>query len=515
MKNLLVILSLFTISLCSVAQSVETYRNPVIGGDHPDPSIIRVNDTYYAVATSNGFGPLYPVYESKDMVNWTRISSVFLDLPSWTVNSFWAPELYYENGTFFVYYTARRKSDKISCIGVATTKDIHTPFTDHGIIIEWGKEAIDAYIFKDDDGKKYISWKAYGLTKGRPIELLCSELSKDGLKLVGEHFSLTQHDKGWKKSGEEGQCMVKRNGYYYVFYSVGGCCDNRCDYRVEVARSKSIKGPYEQYSQNPILEGGGLWKCCGHGTMVQSPEDRWFYLYHSYHTYDFEFIGRQVMLDELCWNDETGWPYFKQGRNPSAQAPVPFKGTVQKSQEQTGNLLDPEVAQYLQWNVHIPKPRYTNDSKGTTLICEEKYNHAFLGTSPLDGNYSIETALSAKSATPKGLCIYGDEKNRLEIVAIGNKIEVVECKKGNENILYSFNSGEYSTLYLRSTAISGRWFRFEWSTDRKTWTRCEDSSKNSEFNGLFLPQWGTTMRSGIIVKQGGDNRGTFDYLSIF
>ena len=69
---------------------------------------------------------------------------------------------------------------------------------DHGIIIEWREEAIDAFVFKDDDGKLYITWKAYGLTEGRPIEILGSELSPDGLSLVGEHFTLCDHTKGWR-----------------------------------------------------------------------------------------------------------------------------------------------------------------------------------------------------------------------------------------------------------------------------------------------------------------------------
>src|SRR5690606_28960672 len=118
---------------------------------------------------------------------------------------------------------------------------IRKGFTDHGIIIEWGEEAIDAFVFQDDDGKLYIAWKAYGLTEGRDIEILASELSADGLSLVGEHFTLTDFSKGWQGAGDEGQCVVKHNGYYYMLYSIGGCCDNRCDYRVMVARSKNLR----------------------------------------------------------------------------------------------------------------------------------------------------------------------------------------------------------------------------------------------------------------------------------
>ncbi len=255
--NLLFVVFLFAFFTGTMAQTgmeKSVYTNPVIPGDIPDPTVIRVGNMYYAAGTTSDFAPNYPLYESADLVNWKQIGSIFNEQPSWTSDSFWAPELCHHNGTFYVYYTAKRKGDRVSCIGVATTKDLRKGFTDRGIIIEWGNEAIDAFVFQDDDQKRYISWKAYGLTKGRPIEILASELSADGLSLVGEHFSLTRFDQGWKGSGDEGQCLIKHGGTYYMLYSVGGCCDNRCDYRVMVSRSKNLKTGWEQLPE-PILQG--------------------------------------------------------------------------------------------------------------------------------------------------------------------------------------------------------------------------------------------------------------------
>ena len=95
------------------------YKNPVIAGDIPDPSIIRVENDYYAVGTSCDFAPNYPIYHSTDLVNWTRISSVFSEPPAWTSDDFWAPEMSYRNGTFYVYYTTKRRDNRLPCIGVA------------------------------------------------------------------------------------------------------------------------------------------------------------------------------------------------------------------------------------------------------------------------------------------------------------------------------------------------------------------------------------------------------------
>src|SRR5262245_11584214 len=93
---------------------VATYRNPVIPGDYADPSVIRVGDTYYAAGTSSEWAPFYPLHVSRDLVNWEPIGHVFTRMPEWAAASYWAPELFHHDGTFFVYYTARRKSDNVS-----------------------------------------------------------------------------------------------------------------------------------------------------------------------------------------------------------------------------------------------------------------------------------------------------------------------------------------------------------------------------------------------------------------
>ena len=106
------------------------------------------------------------------------------------MGSYWAPELFYYNDTYYVYYTARRSSDRKSFIGVATAHDVRQGFTDHGIIVEWTNEAIDAFVI-ELDGRLYITWKAYGLDNGKEIEILGSELTDDGLKMKGKSDAYT------------------------------------------------------------------------------------------------------------------------------------------------------------------------------------------------------------------------------------------------------------------------------------------------------------------------------------
>src|SRR5687768_14357483 len=205
-------------------------ENPVIPGDFADPSLIRNGKIYYATGTSSEWAPHFPLFQSTDLLHWQSIGYIFSQTPSWAASSFWAPELFFWKGTYFLYYVARKKSDGISCIGVATSKDPVKGFTDRGILLEFGKEAIDPFVIKED-GKLYMTWKAYGLDQ-RPIEILGSRLSDDGLKIEGEPFTLLRDD---EKKGLEGQCLVKKGQYYYLFYSTGACCGPKCSYQVEVA----------------------------------------------------------------------------------------------------------------------------------------------------------------------------------------------------------------------------------------------------------------------------------------
>ena len=190
MKHLLLLASLLTCMGAGAQQA--TFRNPVIAGDMADPTVIRVDNTYYATGTSSEWAPYYPLFRSKDLVNWRQIGHLFEQQPAWTRSSFWAPELFHRNGKTYAYYTARRKTDGTSYIGVATADKPEGPYTDHGPIVEYGTEAIDAFVL-EDAGELYISWKAYRLDP-RPIELLACKISDDGLRMAGEPFTLLRDD---------------------------------------------------------------------------------------------------------------------------------------------------------------------------------------------------------------------------------------------------------------------------------------------------------------------------------
>lgn len=48
-------------------------ENPILPGFYPDPSCIRVGDTFYLINSSFQFFPGLPIHTSTNLVDWTLI----------------------------------------------------------------------------------------------------------------------------------------------------------------------------------------------------------------------------------------------------------------------------------------------------------------------------------------------------------------------------------------------------------------------------------------------------------
>ena len=87
------------------------YKNPIIKGFHPDPSICRVGEDYYLVTSSFEYFPGIPVFHSKDLVNWTQIGNCAARAEEFPLEQvkdsggIWAPTIRWNQGTFYVTAT--------------------------------------------------------------------------------------------------------------------------------------------------------------------------------------------------------------------------------------------------------------------------------------------------------------------------------------------------------------------------------------------------------------------------
>lgn len=427
-------LLLVAFPLCNVnAQELEFYQNPVIRTDLADPSVIRFDGAYYVSGTSSEWAPFYPIYKSTDLVNWVQVGHVFEQKPYWTESSFWAPELYVYNNKVYCYYSARRKSDHKSYIGVAVSDTPEKAFEDKGPLVTIGSECIDAFVF-NDNGQLYITWKAYGLDP-RPIEILCCKLSSDGLHLEGEPFSLLTDE---ESIGMEGQCIIRKGDWYYLLYSARGCCGPGSDYEVRVARSKKITEPFQKYSDNPILMCSDDFQACGHGTVTTTPDGRSYYLCHSYQRDAKFYMGRQPIVQELMFGSDQ-WPHFKTGRLATSRQPMPFEGIKQGEWKQfADDFSSNKLGVSWTWNYTFCNVKTEINGNGKLLLSGKgikEPNAAALCQRTPDADYCFAVNVLNNGQSMRGIVLYGDAGNYVALVLQGKKLQTISKCNGKETIL--------------------------------------------------------------------------------
>lgn len=482
-----------------------TFRNPVIRGDVADPTIIHVGKNYYAAGTSSEWAPYYPLFVSQDLVNWQPIGHLFDRQPEWTVSSFWAPELYYDGKQVYLYYTARRKSDNVSYIGVATAEKPEGPFTDHGPIITYGTEAIDAFVI-EDQGERYISWKAYGLDK-RPIEILGCKLSADGLRLEGEPFSLLRDD---ERRGMEGQHWLKKGDYYYLVYAVNGCCGPQSDYAVAVARSKNLKGPYEKYDGNPILHGGDEIQSCGHGTITTTDDGRMFYLCHAYLKGGEFFCGRQPILQELVLGED-GWLHFKSGETATLTQPLPFASTIQEPVQDFYDAFG-QTTLRKEWSWNYPYSEVAcSVSEGRLALSGTPKGSSVSGAAlclrPVTAHTRFETAVVWHDGKWCGIALYGDDRNLLSMGIENNQLRLKTVLDGK--LEYSeplADIPDKQPVCLRMEMHDGKPSAFAYSLDGQVWKPVNLPDRE----GKGFIQWDRVARPGLYTE----GKAEYEYASL-
>ncbi|HEX8492080.1 MAG TPA: family 43 glycosylhydrolase [Pyrinomonadaceae bacterium] len=508
--------ALLLLSLCAtgaVGQRRPTYTNPAMAGDFPDPSVIRVGQDYWATATSSEWAPEFPILHSRDLVNWEIVGAVFQKRPAWSVGKYWAPEISQHLGRFFIYYAAQKKDGPL-CVAVATARRPQGPYTDHGPLVCQEVGSIDGFPVTDENGDRYLLWKEDGNSVSKPTPIWAQRLSKDGTRLVGERKELFHNDQAWEKHASlpygdlvEGPAVVKRGGWFYIFYSGNFCCARECNYMIGVARSRKLLGPWEKNPKNPIMRGNENWKCPGHGTIVTDARGRDFLLYHAMKADDFVYVGRQTLLDEIKWG-ANGWPTINDGRGPSVKAASPHGATdVAAEYAFFDEFNSTRLLPGWQWPAYNePDVRVESRNLGQVVLAPSTTNQfktemvgAVLARSPAVGDYVATTRVNTKEMRPNaigGLSAYGDHENALGASVKANRVTLWRLEKGNLQAVTETNAPNSGYLFLRMTARDGHRYRFAFSRDNRTWTNIGE-----ELDGSYLPPWDRGVR--VALTAGG------------
>ena len=288
------------------------YHNPIRTGMYPDPSIVRVDDTYYMVNSTFIYFPCIPVSMSKDLIHW-KIIGYAITNPEWANidnleggRGYWAPDISYYKGRFYITATYRLNDDDNVYRKQIVVSSEHPegPYSKPAIIDEDG---IDPSIFNDDDGRRYML-----LNRGARI----FELNEDATKQISKAELLFYGD---NKRAPEGPHLLKKDGYYYLFEAEGGTGPG---HRITVSRSRELKGIYEPCPYNPIMRQNNpdeIIQRCGHGKPVQTQNGDWYMVYLCGRKIGdgYSILGRETALDPISWTMD-GWPIVNNLKGPSA-----------------------------------------------------------------------------------------------------------------------------------------------------------------------------------------------------
>ncbi|HEX7412291.1 MAG TPA: family 43 glycosylhydrolase [Bacteroidales bacterium] len=317
---------------------VKTYVNPVLPGDHPDPTLLKVGDDFYHCGSSFHFTPYLPVYHSKDLVHWEVISRVVppskagfvTDRPSAGI---WQGAITHFYGSYWIFFSANGQ-------WFSKANSPKGPWSDPVQVKpdpKTGPLGYDNSIFVDDDGKPYMLIK--NLQKINRIQAL----GRDG-QLTDTVINLDWINAKSQYSWAEGPVMSKHNGYYYYF-PAGDVSGGQYVLRTTALTADSTK--WERLGEffKPVTDPKTGFSRPNHiAAPVQLNDGTWWTIGQSYERVgndDWSGTGRQTGLYQLIWEGNRPWgmaPTTKPLQNPNLPASGILWRSVQSDYFDTDSL---------------------------------------------------------------------------------------------------------------------------------------------------------------------------------
>ncbi|MCF3109388.1 glycoside hydrolase family 43 protein [Niabella sp. CC-SYL272] len=468
---------LFILAIYSNAQQL------VLPGDHPDPSVVKIGDEYWAAGTTSNWFPAFTLYRSRDLVSWTAAGHVFTKMPGWAGYYMWAPEISYDNGKVYIYYAARKKEGSM-CIAAAVAHQPEGPYRDLGPLMCEADGSIDAFPVRDEKGKLHILWKEDGNSAGKPTPIWAAEMKEDRTGLIGRKRELFRADMPWERGLVEGVSVIRHRDYFYAFYAGAACCGRTCSYGTGVARSKSLYGPWEKYPGNPVLIGNSKWKCPGHGTPVEK-DGRFYFLYHAYSTGSDVYAGRQGLLNEFEFTAD-GWLRFL---NQPDETEAVMSHTIN----------DHFSADRLAGNWHWSIFREVNCSvAGNTLKLQALpvACGAYIGQSVLTSDYEAQVTLLGKSSSAAGLALIGDDRNMVAATLYNGMLRLTQLKQDKAEVLAEKKINRPVRLVFKVKVVNNTQAFFTYSMDGRKF----HTLNNLPADIYYLPPWDRALRVGLVSK---------------
>jgi xylan 1,4-beta-xylosidase len=382
------------------------YLNPIVPGDHADPTILKDGADYDMSFSSFQQTPGAIIWHSRDLVNWAPICAA-LARPPGTV---WAMDLVKVDGRFFLYIPVL--TDGGTDIHVVHADAIRGPWIEPVDLHIAG--CIDPGHVRGEDGRRYLF-----VNGGRRVRLADDGLSTDG-PVEANAWTPWRYPSDWvvEMFAPEGPKLLRRGEWFYLLSAVGGTAGPPTSHMVTLTRSRSVHGPWEHCPHNPIVRTRSAdepWWSRGHASAVEGPAGDWWMVHHGYEN-GFRTLGRQALLEPVEWTPD-GWLRARGGTldRPLAK---PRGGRPSPS----GHALSDDFAQGplgLQWSQHAAgaddaaRLRFEDDG----LLIRGK-GVALADCSPLTcgvGDRSYEVELEIRGDGHGGLALFYDERGHAGI----------------------------------------------------------------------------------------------------
>ena len=444
---------------------MNTFKNPVLPGFSPDPSVCAVGSDYYLVTSTFAYFPCVPIYHSRDLANWIQIGNV-LDRESQVKlegithsQGIFAPTIRYHDGMFYMITT------NVSFGGnfIVTTTDPTSSWSEPYFLDN--APGIDPSLFFDEDGKCYYTGtrpNPRGERHNGDWEVWLQELDPKTMELIGISKKI------WKGAMRgaiwpEGPHLYKKDGYYYLMIAEGGTGD---DHAITIARSKTVDGAYSGNPKNPIITHRHLGadfpvQNVGHGDLVETPCGKWYLTCLASRIYKgHSNLGRETFLAEVTW--EKGWPVINAGHGK-----LLTKQTHQLSlypQETKSKYTFKTNLDMAFLSLRTPQPEFYQIKNGTLMLktlttkIHELATPSYLGIRQTSMYYEAITKMkfTPKDGEEAGIALIqkNDHNIRLTYGKVGNKtlLQVIKCEGDLDEVL---NMTDFSadtsadTVYLK------------------------------------------------------------------
>jgi len=309
---------------------LDEFYNPILQGCYPDPSITRKGSDYYLVCSTFAMFPGVPIFQSKDMVNWTQIGHVLDRVSQLEVHDcgisagIYAPQILYNKNNDTFYMITTEFSGGFGNI-VVKTKDPLKGWSDP---IKLDFNGIDPSLFFDDNGKAYIIHndapdKGKELYNGhRVIKIWEYDVENDKI-IPGTDKIIVDGgvDLSKKPIWIEAPHIYKKDGRYYLMCAEGGTGGWHSEV---IFVSDNPKGPYIPAPNNPILTQRYFAKdrtnkvdWAGHADLVLGPDNKKYYgVFLAVRPNEKQRVntGRETFILPVDWSGE--FPVFENGLIP-------------------------------------------------------------------------------------------------------------------------------------------------------------------------------------------------------